>query len=114
MGPNVVREKSLVGLGAISQNIGKKHTIFLIVKGPHREDTKVNLETSEPAKEFTARLGEPIRDSAKTIRYPIIIEVPPGATPVTRMEGTYANVHVTTTHPDVKEIDIKVRYVVKE
>src|SRR5439155_17884842 len=35
MGPNVIRDKSLVGLGAISQKDGKKHTIFLIVKGPH-------------------------------------------------------------------------------
>jgi len=114
MGQNVVRDKLLVGLGAIQQKEGKKHTVFLIVKGPHREDTKVQLETTEPSTEFTARLGEPIRDSAKTIRYPIVIEIPPGATPVARMEGTYANIHLTTTHPDVKEMNIKVRYIVKE
>jgi uncharacterized protein DUF1573 len=114
MGQNVVRDKSLVSLGAFPQKEGKKHTIFLIVKGPHRDDTKVNIESFEPTSEFSARLGEPIRDSAKTIRYPIVIEIPPGATPVARMEGTYANIHVTTTHPDVKEMNIKVRYIVKE
>jgi len=114
MGQNVVRDKLLVGLGAIPQKEGKKHTIFLIVKGPHRDDTKVNIESFEPTSEFSARLGEPIRDSAKTIRYPIVIEIPPGATPVARMEGTYANIHVTTTHPDVKDLNIKVRYIVKE
>jgi hypothetical protein len=114
MGPNVVREKLLVSLGAIQQSAGKKHTIYLIVKGPHRDDTKVEIQSFEPTQEFSAKLGEPVHDSAKTIRYPIVIEVPAGATPVTRMEGSYAHIHITTTHPDVKELDIKVRYVVKE
>jgi Protein of unknown function (DUF1573) len=114
MGPNVTREKMLVSLGAITQKAGKQHTIFILVKGPHRDDTKVAIESVEPASEFSAKLGEPIRDSAKIVRYPITIEVPAGATPVTRLDGSYAKINVTTTHPDVKEMNIKVRYVVKE
>ena len=114
MGPNVLREKSLLGLGAVSQKDGKKQTIFLIVKGPHRDDTRVEIESVEPTVDFSAKLGEPIRDTPKTIRYPIVIEVPPGAAPVTRGEGNYAKIHVKTTHPEVKEMTINVRYVVKE
>jgi hypothetical protein len=114
MGPNVNRERSQVNLGAFSQKDGKKHTVFLIVKGPHRDDTKVEIESYEPKIDFSAKLGEPIRDTEKTIRYPITIEVPPGATPVTRTEGSQAQIHVKTTHPEVKELTIKVRYVVKE
>jgi hypothetical protein len=114
MGPNVVREKMLVSLGAFSQNVGKKHTIFLIVKGPHRDDTKVEITSVEPTTEFSARLGEVVRDTPKTMRYPVIIEVPPGATPGARTEGTYGKIRIATTHPDVKELEIKVRYVVKE
>jgi len=114
VGQNVSREKSIVSLGAISQKDGKKQTIFLIVKGPHRDETKVELASYEPTSEFKARLGEPIRDSAKTVRYPIVIEVPPGARPVTRLEGSYAKINITTTHPEIKEVNIKVRYVVKE
>jgi hypothetical protein len=114
MGPGVLREKSAVNLGAITRSQGKKHTIFLIVKGPHRESTKVEIASFQPTHEFSATLGEPIRDTEKTIRYPIAIEVPPGATPVTRMEGTHATIKVATTHPDVKEVALKVRYVVKE
>lgn len=114
MGPNVFRERSLVNLGAIPQKVGKKHTVFLLVKGPHRDDTKLKIESIEPTKEFSATLGEPIRDTPKTIRYPITIEVPPGAAPVTRGEGSFAHVRVTTTHPEVKDVDIRVRYVVKE
>ena len=114
MGPNLDRERSVVGLSAFSQKDGKKQTIFLIVKGPHRDDTKVQIESFEPTTDFSAKLGEPIRDTLKTIRYPIVIEVPPGAKPVTRTEGSHAQIHITTTHPEVKELTIKVRYIVKE
>jgi hypothetical protein len=114
MGPNVTRERMLVSLGAVPQKEGKKQTIFLLVKGPHREDTKVEIESVEPKVDFTVKLGEPIRDTARTIRYPIVMEVPPGAAPVTRGEGNYAKIHVKTTHPEIKELTINVRYVVKE
>jgi hypothetical protein len=113
VGPNVTRDKMLVGLGAIPQAAGKKHTIFILVKGPHRDQTQVKIDSIEPKVEFSATLGEPIRD-AKIIRYPLMIEVPPGATPVTRMDALSAKINVSTTHPDVKELPIKVRYVVKE
>ncbi len=114
MGPNVVREKLLVSLGAFSQKDGKKHTIFLIVKGPHRDDTKVQIASIEPTTEFSAKLGEVVRDTPKAMRYPIVIEVPPGATPGARSEGTYGKIRIATTHPEVKELEIRVRYVVKE
>jgi hypothetical protein len=114
VGQNVVREKSIVNFGAVSQKDGKKQTIFLIVKGPHRDETKVELASYEPTTDFKATLGEVIHDSAKSARYPIVIEVPPGAALVTRTEGSYAKITLTTTHPEIKEINIKVRYVVKE
>jgi hypothetical protein len=114
MGPNVFRDRSLVNLGAIPQKQGKKHTMYLLVKGPHRDDVQVSIESIEPTIDFSAKLGEPIRDTAKTVRYPILLEGPPGAAPVTRGEGSFAHVHLKTTHPEVKDIDLRVRYVVRE
>jgi hypothetical protein len=114
MGPNVTRERSLVSLGAISQKGGKKQTVFLIVKGPHRDETKVEIDSVDPPADFSAKLGEPIRDTPKTIRYPVAIEIPPGAAPVTHGEGNYAKINIKTTHPEIKELTIRVRYVVKE
>ncbi|HEY2414288.1 MAG TPA: DUF1573 domain-containing protein [Pirellulaceae bacterium] len=114
MGPNVIREKSLINLPAISQATGKKHTVYLIVKGPHRDDTNVTIDSIEPKKDFSATLGEPIHDTPKTKRYPITIEIPPGAAPGTYGDGSYAHIHVKTTHPEIKDIDIRVRYVVRE
>jgi len=114
MGPNVMRDKQLVSLGAIPQSVGKKHTVFVLVKGPHKDETQLKIESVEPSTDFSATLGEPIRDSEKIVRYPVRIEVPAGARPVTRMEGSYARIHIATTHPEVKELTIKVRYVVKD
>ena len=114
VGPYVTRDKLLVSLGAFPQSAGKKLTVFVLVKGPHRDETQLKIDSVEPATEFTATLGEPIRDSAKIVRYPLTIEVPPGATPVARMDALSARINVSTTHPDVKELPIKVRYVVKE
>jgi len=112
IGAGVNREKSLVNLGTIGSSEGKKHTIYLLVKGPHRDETQVDVKCDEPKSQFRATLGEALQDTAKTSRYPIVIEIPPGAAPVSRLDP--AKVHITTTHPDVKEITLKVRYVVKE
>jgi hypothetical protein len=114
MGSNVYREKSLVDLKDVGQGTGKKHTIYLIVKGPHREETDVIIESVEPKNYFSATLGEPVHDTPKTTRYPITIEIPPGAAPGTYGDGSYGHIHVKTTHPEIKDIDIRVRYVVRE
>ena len=51
----------------------------------------------------------------KIVRFPLTIEVPAGATPASHAaEGAYGLINLTTTHPDTKEMTIKVRYVVKE
>jgi hypothetical protein len=108
-------EKLLVELPAFTRAEGCRQTVQLMVKGPYRDQTELKLVSVEPAAEFSATLGEPNRDNPKRVRYPLVIEVPPNATPVSRAAaGAYAKINLTTTHPDVKELTIKVRYVVPE
>jgi hypothetical protein len=65
--------------------------------------------------EFSAKMGEPNRDNPKIVLYPLTIEIPANATPVSRAaDGAYALIHLTTTHPDVKEMTVKVRYIIKD
>jgi hypothetical protein len=114
-GPRVDSAEMLVGLGTVQRNTAAKHTVYLRVKGPHRDQTQIRIASVEPVTEFSATLGEPNRENPKVVLYPLTIEVPAGARPVNHMfEGAYAKVHLATTHPDVKELTINVRYMVRE
>jgi hypothetical protein len=114
-GPKTIADKLLVNLGTLGRAEATRHTVYVLVKGPHRDNTEVRIAKTEPATEFKATLGEPNKDNPKIVRYPLTLEVPANATPVSRAaDGAYALVHLTTTHPDVKELTIKVRYIVKE
>lgn len=113
MGPGVTRERLLVNLGTFSHKEGKKQTIYVLVKGPYRDQTTVEIAAVEPeTSDFRVTLGEPLRDTPKTVRYPLTLEIPPGSPPVSRLDA--AKIHLKTTHPDVKELTLRVRYVAKE
>lgn len=114
-GPRVVADRFIVGLGTVPRSKGAKSTVYLIVKGPYREETKLQIESVTPSGEFTATLGEPVRDNPKVIRYPLTIEIPPGSTPISRLDdGAWGAIHLSANHPQVKAVKINVRYVVKD
>jgi hypothetical protein len=113
-GPKTLSDKMLVNLGTLDRAVPTKHTVYIRVKGPHRDSTEVKIAKTEPATEFSAALGEPNRENPKIVLFPLTIEIPANATPVSRAaDGAYALVHLTTTHPDVKELTVKVRYIIK-
>ena len=108
-------EQLLIELPTISRDQGTRQTVHLMIKGPYRDQTELKIASVEPADEFTATLGEPNRDNPKRVRYPLTIEVPPNARPVSRNSaGAFAQIRLTTTHPELKELTIRVRYVVPE
>jgi hypothetical protein len=114
-GPRVVPEKLLVNLGVVTQATGLKTTVYLLVKGPFRNDTQLTLAHHEPAGEFTAELGEPDHTNPRVVRYPLALAIPAGTTPVARAsEGGYATVKLAATHPQTKDVNLKIRYIVKE
>jgi hypothetical protein len=114
-GPRVDAVNMMVGLGTIARGTPVKQTVYLLVKGPYRDQTQLSLASVEPANELTATLGEPNRENPKIVRYPLIIESPATAPAVSRMaEGAFAKIRLTSTHPDVKELTIKVRYVIRD
>ncbi|MEX2173705.1 MAG: DUF1573 domain-containing protein [Pirellulaceae bacterium] len=112
-GPGVIPDKLLVNLNTVPRQLGIKRTVFLTVKGPHRETTRLKIEKVVPEQEFRATLGEPTGE--RLIRYPLTIEIPPSSTPVARnAEETYAKIKLSVTHPQVKEMTVRVRYAVTE
>ena len=114
-GPGVTASRLVVNFGQLKVGQGMKRTVFITAKGPFRNDTQVQLTGTEPAVDFQASLGETIRDNPALVRFPLTIEIPPSAPPIARNgDESYARIKLSTTHPQVKELVVKVRYVVKE
>jgi hypothetical protein len=114
-GPGASPSRLLVNLGQARAGEGLKRTAYIVVKGVHRDATEVKIARLEPAGEFQASVGEPLRDNPAIIRFPVTFEVPPTTIPVARIgEENFARVHLAISHPQVKEMIVKVRYIVTE
>lgn len=115
VGPGVSASRLLVNLGTLKHGEGSKRTVYIVVKGPHRSDTNLQLVSVEPSQDFQATLGERVTENQKVDRYPLLLEVPASAVPVARTApATFARVKFAVTHPQVKELVVQVRYIVKD
>lgn len=114
VGGNVSADRLLVNMGTLEHGAEHKKTVYLVVKGPFRDETGLRIESVDPAQEFEAAIGEPIGDNPKVVRYPLTLVIPASALPVARnSDETSAQVKLAITHPQVKEMTIRVRYVLK-
>ncbi|MFN0020934.1 MAG: DUF1573 domain-containing protein [Pirellulaceae bacterium] len=115
-GSKVPSGATLVTLGAIDQNAGMSHTVYLHVKGPHRELTNFEVERTEPAGSLTATLEPAVAISPTVKRIPIRIEIPAGA-PLATLTGSNKSptglIFLKTTHPKIKQMVIPVLFVVR-
>ena len=113
IGPRASAETMTVDLGSFNSKKGAKSTVYLVVKGPHREQTELKVASVDPAAEMSAKFGEPIRSNPQIISYPLTFEVQPGATPVSRVSvGSRIAVRIETTHPEVRELTLFIKYAV--
>jgi hypothetical protein len=113
-GSGVSADKLVVSMGTLDQGTEHQKTVYLLVKGPHRDTTSINIVSLEPTQLFQATLGEPLRDNPRIVRYPLTIVIPADAVPVARTaDEAYAKIKLALTHPQVSEMTIRVRYTVK-
>jgi hypothetical protein len=116
LGPKVPAGGTVVLLGSVDSNVGLTHTVYLHIKGPHREMTNFEIERLEPTGSLTAKLEAPVTLSPTVKRVPIRIEIPAGAP-----TGNYAKsdgsptglIVLKTTHPTIKQMVIPVLFVVR-
>ena len=117
VGAGAVSEQNMIRLGDAKSAVGKTALLHLVVKGPHRDETKLTLTSVKPEGELQVELGAPATDNPLVTRYPLTVTIPPGAKPVTRLgtdEATAGVLRIATTHPQIKEIVILVRYAVTD
>jgi hypothetical protein len=117
VGAGAVSDQNMIRLGDISSAAGKTGKYHLLVKGPHREDTTLKITAVEPAAGMQAVLGEALTDNPQVTRYPLTITIPVGAKPVSLQglkPGEAGVIRIATTHPQIPEFVIIVRYSVTE
>ncbi len=117
VGAGAVSDQNMIRLGDVSSSAGKTAKYHLLVKGPHRAETTLKIKDVEPADGMQAVLGEALTDNPQVTRYPLTITIPIGAKPVS-LQGLKAGeagmIRLTTTHPQIPEFVIIVRYSVTE
>jgi hypothetical protein len=112
-----VSEKNLLRLGKLQSEKGANAQLYLLVKGPHRNDIKLTIASIEPATVIQATLGEatPLRNGA-VLRYPLKLTIPPGQSPVSRIggeQGELGKIILHTTHPIAKEVRLYVQFAIE-
>ena len=116
IGPGVTSSLRTVDLGDVKQNVGLKRQVSLVLKGPHRDTTQIQVARAEPSS-LQVSLGEALRPNENVRIYPLVIEVPTGAAlgAYNRAnEGRTGRIILKTTHPDLPEYDLTVIFVVRE
>lgn len=117
VGAGVTSDQNMIRLGDTSSAAGKTATYHVLVKGPHRANTQLKITEVEPADGLQAVLGEPLPDQSRVNSYPLTITIPKGAKPISRQglkPGEAGVVRLSTTHPQIKDFVIIVRYAVTE
>jgi hypothetical protein len=98
-------------LGTVSSRTGLEASVFLTVKGPHREDVRpVVQEVIPEGLQVIIGEGKPI-GSGNVIRFPLTITIPPGSTPVNRIGSEQApagRIVLDTGHPESPTFTIPV------
>jgi hypothetical protein len=87
-----------------------------MVKGPHREETKVTVASVEPATVLQVKLGEPQPLGKGVIKYALTIEIPPGTPAIDRFggeQGELGKVILHTTHPVAKEVRLFLQFAIE-
>jgi len=114
VGPKFRSDHNLLQLNLVPRDEGARVTLRALIKGEHRNDVQLEIESVEPPDSLKATLGEPNRDE-NIVTVPLTVEVPRGATPGSHLgtgDTKAGRIVINTTHPEVKQIEIEVRFAV--
>ena len=111
-GPGWDRNKGLLRMGPVLAAEGKVVRLNLAVRGDHAQTTEFSLASVDPP-ELKVRVGES-RKMGETLRHvPVEVEVPAHTRPLVRTgepASTDALIVLDTTHPEAKEIRMRVHF----
>jgi hypothetical protein len=106
---------SLLHLPPTDSAHGVSTELFAFLRGPHALTTKLSVGHVDPP-ELKVKLGEPKTINDKIVRVPVTIEFPPGTRPMVRAgedQGGEGEIVLNTTHPETKEVKLRVTFAIK-
>lgn len=106
-------ERNVLKLGAVSKATGVKRELKLMIRGPRRNELKLETPKADP-KELQATLGQP-SDLGNVVMVPLAIEIPPGMLTISR-QGTedrpFAKITIDTNDADVGQIVVPISFAI--
>ena len=116
-GSTFTPDKNLLSLGRFLAGEGATAKLHMMVKGEHREDVRLTVGESVPAKFLSATIGErrAIRDGEAYL-YPVVVEISKDTPAMNRLGGVgteVGKIMLHTTHPTAKEVTLYVRFAVE-
>ena len=106
-----------LSIGAFKSAEGAKRELFVLLRGPHRHAVTIKPEKIDPAW-LKVTLGQPTDLKSGTVtQIPLSIEIPAGTPPTNRLgsgQGKFAEILLETTHPEVKQIPMRVQFMVEQ
>jgi len=113
------QQLSRLSFPAVSSAKGATRKLFVLLRGDRRHDVTIKTGKIDPPW-LKVTLGEPTElksGDAGVTQVPLTIEIPPGMPPVNHLgtdQGKYAEVVLETTHPQVNEIRMNLRFVIEQ
>ena len=104
-------------IGRVRRVDGANITLQVLIKGPHKDQTRLSVQRIDPPGVLRATLGES-KETRKggPVLFPLNIEIPPNSPSVNHLDGDQTNpvrVVIDTTHPHAKRIQLLVEFVVE-
>jgi hypothetical protein len=119
VGPGWEQQISRLSIPAVSSAKGATRKLFVLLRGGRRHEVTIKTAKVDPSW-LKVSLGEPTElkggDGGVT-QVPLTIEIPPGMPPVNHLgteQGKYAEVVLETTHPQVSEIRMSLKFVIEQ
>ena len=108
------RTKNLFNLGRVSQKDGFRGELRILVRGEHRQMTKFQVVSVDPKDALEVKVqSKADTGSGKTVQHILEVAVPKDAPLVSRIgvgQGKLGQIVLSTTHPEVEKIVIKVSF----
>ena len=109
-------DQGVLRLGRVKSSEGVKAPLNVVIRGEGADKVELSVASVDPP-ELVAKLGEPKKIKDTLVHVPLEIEIPPGTPPMARLDidqHDEARVVLKTTHPDVPEMVLGVRFAVEK